>query len=174
LRALFRAVYDATERRTGVQDDPDYARNVRCGTAVLMADMAAVFRALGLCARNRVDGRGEQEHVELASALKTLQRRRDTLKSVLIGDPRIRHGLWELNAALMTAVDRMLLELDATMIAPDPDQHRTAQALARLRAAVHDVTHRLDARAARDQEPPESTERRLGKHPCRGPASSRI
>jgi hypothetical protein len=95
----------------------------------------------------------------LASALQTLRRRRDTLESVLIGDPRIRHGLWELNAALVTTVDRMLLELDTTMITPDPDQRRTAQALAKLRAAVHDATHRPDSRAARVQELPESTER---------------
>ena len=101
----------------------------------------------------------EEEHAALASALETLRRRRATLESVLIGDPRIRHGLWELNAALVTTVDRMLLELDATMITPDLDQRRTAQALARLRAAVHDATHRPDSRAARGQEPPESTER---------------
>jgi hypothetical protein len=59
----------------------------------------------------------------------------------------------------VTTVDRMLLELDTTMITPDPDQRRTAQALARLRAAVHDATHRPDSRAARGKELPESTER---------------
>jgi hypothetical protein len=106
-----------------------------------MADMATVFRAFGRCASGRVDGTAEEEHAALASALETLRRRRATLESVLIGDPRIRHGLWELNAALVTTVDRMLLELDTTMITPDLDQRRTAQALARLRAAVHDATH---------------------------------
>jgi hypothetical protein len=116
MRALFRAVHDTTERRTGVQDDPDYAENVRCSTAVLMADMATVFRAFGRCANGRVDGTAEEEHVALVSALGTLRRRRDTLESVLISDPRVRHGLWELNAALVTTVDRMLLELDTTMI----------------------------------------------------------
>ena len=60
MRALFRAVHDTTERRTGVQDDPEYAENVRCSTAVLMADMATVFRAFGRCASGRVawHGRG--------------------------------------------------------------------------------------------------------------------
>jgi hypothetical protein len=158
MRALFRAVHDTTERRTGVQDDPDYAENVRCSTAVLMADMATVFRAFGRCASGRVDGTAEEEHAARVSALGTLRRRR-TLESVLIGDPRIRHGLWELNAALVTTVDRMLLELDTTMISPDLDQRRTAQALARLRAVVHDATHRPDSRAARGQELPDSTER---------------
>ena len=158
MRTLFRAVYDATERRTGVQD-PEYAESVRCSAATLMADMATVFRAFGRCASGRVDGTPEEKQAALAGALETLRRRRDTLESVLIGDPRIRHGLWELNAALVTTVDRMLLELDATMITPDLDQRRTAQALARMRAAVHDATHRPDSRAARGREPPESTER---------------
>ena len=158
MRTLFRAVYDATERRTGVQD-PEYAESVRCSAATLMADMATVFRAFGRCASGPVDGTPEEKQAALAGALETLRRRRDTLESVLIGDPRIRHGLWELNAALVTTVDRMLLELDTTTITSDLDQRRTAQALARMRAAVHDATHRPDSRAARGQELPESTER---------------
>ena len=56
-----------------------------------------------------------------------------------VGDPRIRQGLWELNSALLTTVDRMLLELDAATITVDPDQRRMRQALGRLRAAVHDA-----------------------------------
>jgi uncharacterized membrane protein YgaE (UPF0421/DUF939 family) len=161
MRALFRAVFDATRLRTGVEDDPEYADNVRCSAAVLMADMATVFRAFGRCARGRVDGTADDERAALTStlaiALEALRRRRDTLEGVLIGDPRIRHGLWELNAALVTTVDRMLLELDTTMTVPDLDRRRTPQALARLRAAVHDATHRPNSRAV--QERPESTER---------------
>ena len=47
MRTLFRAMHDATQRRTGVQDDPDYATDVRCSAAVLMADMATVLWAFG-------------------------------------------------------------------------------------------------------------------------------
>lgn len=158
VRTLFRAMHDATQRRTGVQDDPDYATHVRCSAAVLMADMARVLWAFGRCAHGRAAGTAEQQHVELASALASLRRRRDGLEDVLIGDPRIRQGLWELNSALLTTVDRMLLELDAATITVDPDQPRTRQALGRLRAAVHDATHRPDSRGASGQGPPESTE----------------
>ena len=157
IRTLFRAVHDATQRRTGVQDDPDYATQVRCSAAVLMADMARVLWAFGRCAHGRAAGTAEQQHVELASALASLRRRRDGLEDVLIGDPRRRQGLWELNSALLTTVDRMLLELDAATITVDPDQRRTRQALGRLRAAVHDATHRPDSRGS-GQGPPESTE----------------
>jgi hypothetical protein len=158
MRTLFRAMHDATQRRTGVQDDPDYATHVRCSAAVLMADMATVLWAFGRCAHGRAAGTAEQQHVELASALASLRRRRDGLEDVLIGDPRSRQGLWELNSALLTTVDRMLLELDAATITVDPDQRRTRQALGRLRAAVHDATHRPDSRGASGQGPPESTE----------------
>jgi hypothetical protein len=87
-----------------------------------------------------------------------LRCRRDGLDNVLIGDPRIRQGLWELNSALLTTVDRMLLELDAATIIADPDQRRTRQALGRLRAAVHHSTHRPDSRGASGQGPSESTQ----------------
>ena len=127
-------MYDATQRRTGVQSDSDYATHVRCSAAVLMADMARVLWAFGRCAHGRAAGTAEQQHVELASALASLRRRRDGLEDVLIGDPRSRQGLWELNSALLTTVDRMLLELDAATITVDPDQRRTRQALGRLRA----------------------------------------
>ena len=56
MRTLFRAMHDATQRRTGVQDDPDYATHVRCSAAVLMADMATVLWAFGRCAHGRAAG----------------------------------------------------------------------------------------------------------------------
>src|SRR6476660_10312165 len=87
VRTLFRAMHDATQRRTGVQDDPDYATHVRCSAAVLMADMARVLWAFGR-AHGRGAGTAEQQHVELASALESLRRRRDGLDNVLIADPR--------------------------------------------------------------------------------------
>jgi hypothetical protein len=61
------------QRRTGVQDDPDYAEDVRCSTAVLMADMATVFRAFGRCASGRVDGTAEEEHAALGLAADLLR-----------------------------------------------------------------------------------------------------
>jgi len=66
--------------------------------------------------------------------------------------------MWELNSALLTTVDRMLLALDAATITVDPDQRRTRQALGRLRAAVHHATHRPDPRGASGQGPPESAQ----------------
>jgi hypothetical protein len=114
LRTLFRAVYDATRERTGVQEDPDYADEVRRSTAFLMHQMGRVVRAFGRLLRQELETAGEQEQEQLAEALEELRRARLEVQELLLADPRSRHGLWELNSALLTTVDRMLTELDVT------------------------------------------------------------
>lgn len=143
IRALFRAIHDATQRRTGVRDDPDYADAVRCATAVLMADMSAVFQAFGRRTGRRLDRTADAEHSELANALQSLRSSRASFENMLIGDPRSRYGLWELNFALLITVDRMILECETANITPD--QRRTANALAKFRSAVQHATHRAES-----------------------------
>ena len=116
LRTLFRAVYDATRERTGVQEDPDYADEVRRSTAFLMHQMGRVVRAFGRLLRQELETAGEQEQEQLAKALEELRRARLEVQELLLADPRSRHGLWELNSALLTTVDRMLTELDVTAL----------------------------------------------------------
>ena len=155
IRTLFRAVHDATQRRTGVQDDPDYATQVRCSAAVLMADMARVLWASAGAPRPR-RGHGRTATRSAGQRAGIPRRRRDGLEDVLIGDLRLRQGLWELNSALLTTVDRTPLELDAATITADPtsgDEEGVPQA----RAAVHDATHR-PTREASGQGPPESAQ----------------
>ena len=142
MRALFRAVHDTTQRRTGVQDDPDYAENVRCSTAVLMADMATVFRAFGRCASGRVDGTAEEEHAALASALETLRRRRDTLESVLIGRPA--YPAWTVGAERRAGDDSR----------PDAPRARHHHDHSRPRPASHGASARQAARGGPRRHPP--------------------
>jgi hypothetical protein len=40
-----------------------------------------------------------------------LHTERGEVQDLLLADPRSRHGLWELNSALLTTADRMLVEL---------------------------------------------------------------
>jgi hypothetical protein len=47
----------------------------------------------------------------LTGSLVALRSGRALVEDVLLGDPRSRAGLWELNSALVTAVDRMLDEV---------------------------------------------------------------
>jgi hypothetical protein len=150
LRTLFRAVYDATRERTGVQEDPDYADEVRRSTAFVMHQMGRVVRAFGRLLRQELETAGEQEQEQLAKALEELRRARLEVQELLLADPRSRHGLWELNSALLTTVDRMLTELDVTALGrlrADRVQVITARQLAahageRLRArGRHPLDH---------------------------------
>ncbi|MGY1696184.1 MULTISPECIES: FUSC family protein [unclassified Geodermatophilus] len=115
LRTLFRAIDDATRERTGVHDDAEYADTVRRTTASLLARMSTVVREFGRVLTGAPgDGR-------LPRALAALASGREVVADLLIGDPRSRSGLWELNSALLTTVDRMLDELG-----PAPSAEATA------------------------------------------------
>jgi Aromatic acid exporter family member 1 len=112
MRTLFRAVYDATREQIGVQEDPEYADEVRTSVAFLMREMAGVVRAFGLLLRRELETAGEKEEEQLAGTLEELHKGRLLVEELLLADPRSRHGLWELNSAVLTTVDRMLTELD--------------------------------------------------------------
>jgi hypothetical protein len=75
--------------------------------------MATVVREFG---RALTAGSGDARHGgedldRLAGSLAALASGRALVADLLIGDPRSRTGLWELNSALLTTVDRMLDEL---------------------------------------------------------------
>ncbi|WP_170121397.1 FUSC family protein [Geodermatophilus tzadiensis] len=135
LRTLFRAVDDATRERTGVRDDAEYADTVRRTTASLLERMGTVVREFGrVLTAGPGDARPAAEE-RLASSLTALASGRALVADLLIGDPRSRTGLWELNSALLTTVDRMLDELG-----PGPGD--VAAALPVSRAALL-TAHRL-------------------------------
>jgi Aromatic acid exporter family member 1 len=111
LRTLFRAIDDATRERTGVQDDADYADTVRRTTASLLERMGTVVREFGrVLTAEPGDARAAGED-RLAGALAAMVSGRALVADLLIGDPRSRTGLWELNSALLTTVDRVVDEL---------------------------------------------------------------
>jgi hypothetical protein len=111
LRTLFRAIDDATRERTGTQDDGDYAETIRLTTGSLLERMGTVVREFGCLLTTGpvhadVPGGGR-----LSGALAALRSGRALVADLLLSDPRSRTGLWELNSALLTTVDRMLDEL---------------------------------------------------------------
>ncbi|WP_158550665.1 aromatic acid exporter family protein [Geodermatophilus sp. TF02-6] len=114
LRTLFRAVDDATRGRTGVAADPGYAAEVQRTTASLLARMATAVREFGGLLLREVGAGAGWERQRLAAALEALRSGRTLVQDLLLNDPRSRSGLWELNSALVTTVDRMLAELDPT------------------------------------------------------------
>ena len=158
MRTLFRAMHDATQRRTGVQDDPDYATHVRCSAAVLMADMATVLWAFGRCAHGRTAARPSSNTSSWPARWHPCDAAATGSKTYSSGTraagrdcgnstPHCHHRRPDAAGARRRHDHRR------------PDQRRTRQALGRLRAAVHDATHRPDSRGASGQEPPKSTER---------------
>jgi hypothetical protein len=111
LRTLFRAIDDATRERTGVQDDADYADTVRRTTASLLERMGTVIREFGRVLTAEPGAARRAGEGRLAAALAAMASGRALVADLLIADPRSRSGLWELNSALVTTVDRMLDEL---------------------------------------------------------------
>jgi hypothetical protein len=131
VRTLLRAVHDATRERTGIREDAAYAEEVRLTTSVLMGAVAAVVRGYGLLVRRGVESRGAPESPELHDALDALRTHRGEVTDLLLMDPRGRDVLWGLTAALLTTVDRVLLEIDAvpgprerSRAAPGPSHER--------------------------------------------------
>jgi hypothetical protein len=112
VRTLLRAVHDATREQTGIREDAAYAEEVRLTASALMGAVAAVVRSYGLLIRRGIEYRGPPESTDLHDVLDALRTRRSEVAGLLLTDPRGRDVLWGLNAALLTTVDRVLLEID--------------------------------------------------------------
>ncbi len=153
LRTLFRALDDATRERTGAEEDPAYAEAIQRITASLLSRMSNAVREFGSLLLAEVGTRAAWEQQRLAGALDALRSGRSLVQD-LLHDPRSRAGLWGLNSALLTTVDRMLAELDpagrARTSEPPPDSFRgrraALQAAERLRLPRRSPTG--DARTA--------------------------
>jgi Aromatic acid exporter family member 1 len=146
LRTLFRALDDATRGRTGAED-PAYAEAIPRITASLLARMSSAVREFGSLLLTEVGTGAGWEQQRLAAALDALRSGRSLMQD-LLHDPRSRAGLWGLNSALLTTVDRMLAELDpagrARTPEPPPDSSRgrraAVQAAERLRISRRSPT----------------------------------
>jgi len=97
--------------------------------------MGNVVREFGrLLIADTTDGRSQR----LSGALDALREGRAQTERLLISDPRSRTGLWELNSALLTTVDRMIDEFDLGSVRtaaapPDREPGAALQAARRLR-----------------------------------------
>jgi hypothetical protein len=94
------------------EQDERYAPRVRKAWAELLSQLAVVVRAFGELLRTEAEGSPSQQAAQLTVALDRLQQARTRWDEVLLADPREHLALWELNAALVALVDRMLLEFD--------------------------------------------------------------
>jgi hypothetical protein len=134
LRTMFRAIDDATRERTGTQDDGDYADTIRLTTASLLERMGTVVREFGSLLTTGPGPAGAPGRSRLTGALAALRSGRGLVADLLLSDPRSRAGLWELNSALLTTVDRMLDELGPGL--PQTDTVPTVQGRSAARHAA--------------------------------------
>jgi type II secretory pathway pseudopilin PulG len=144
VRTLFRAIDDWV-RGGMVEPDAGYAARARKAWTELLSDLAVAVRAFGALLRAEVESSAEAEQAALHDALDRLRLDRVRHAEALLADPREHPDLWELDGALVTLVDLMLLELDTALHVGLWEEHRRA-VVDRHRAS--ELFERLRARRA--------------------------
>jgi hypothetical protein len=164
VRTLFRAIDDWV-RGGMVEPDAAYAARARLAWTELLGGLAVAVRAFGALLRAEVRGSAEAEQAALDDALDRLRLDRVRHAEALLADPREHPDLWELDGALVTLVDRMLLELDTAAHVglweehrrDVLDRHRASELFERLRA------RRADGRAAGERAGAPSSDDETGR-----------
>ena len=137
-------------RRTGPPGVDRAAQRPGSGRARLRRPPARRALDLGAQEGAEVESSAEAEQAALLDALDRLRLDRVRHAEALLADPREHPDLWELDGALVTLVDRMLLELDTASHVglweehhrDVVDRHRASELFERLR------TRRADGRTA--------------------------
>jgi hypothetical protein len=152
VRTFFRSIDDWV--RAGMpESDTPHANRARTAWAELLADLAAVVRTFGALLRAETAGAATAEEGALADALDRLRLDRVRHAEVLLVDPREHPDLWEVDGALITLVDRMLLELDVAAHAELFAGRRAAELL-RLLRSLRLPGERLGRRTGRKHQGP--------------------
>lgn len=135
-----------------VEEETVYAEDVRTSLAdVLGASAEAMRHVADVITTN---DSADPARADVAAALVELERRRDHLSSLLLVDPYADAGAWEQHGAMLSAVDRLRVEVAATVRAPTanwrppPVTERQRRAIRRL------VDARADRVRARRHKPP--------------------
>ncbi len=110
VRSMFRSILDLVRRYP--EEDGDYARAIRSAFAELLTDLAAAVRAFGTVVRAEVSTTTQPQDESLSAALEKLRLSRSRVSELQLTDSRENFDRWDLNAALLSTVDRILSELD--------------------------------------------------------------
>jgi hypothetical protein len=144
LRSLCRALLDRAYFVPPEEESGAYGDEAR-------AAIAAVLRALGdaIAAVPRVLTEGEASEParnEVSLRLLEAKRRRDRLAELLAVDPQEDQGAWQQHGALLAAIDRLRVEVEATARPPDVPS-RPSRLAERQRRAVRRIATSRVARA---------------------------
>jgi hypothetical protein len=144
LRSLCRSLLD---RVKGVADDQEaYSPEVREILAVLFSDLAEAVAAFGRLVREEAEGQAAGQAERLAQALDAVQEARVRLTELLLIDRED----WELHGVVLTAVQRILGEIDVEERLQQRERARqqlqarppAVQAVDRLRTTSRQVVRR--------------------------------
>jgi len=158
LRNLCRALLDRTYFVPPEEEATAYSEDVRAALAeVLEAAAEAVEDVAPVTAPT---GSAEAARAEVEAGLSELQRRRDRLSELLLVDPHDDQGAWQQHGALLSAVDRLRVELEAA-VRPPVEAWRPPRISERQRQAVRraiDARYDRHRSRARSADPDEAAE----------------
>lgn len=142
LRSLSRALLDRAYF-VPVEEETVYDEGVRTALADVLDSTADAMDHVAAVVATA--GSAEPARADVAAALVRLRHRRDRLSSLLLVDPHADAGAWEQHGALLSAVDRLRVEVQATVRAPTAGW-RPPPVTERQRRAVRRL---VDARSER-------------------------
>lgn len=117
LRELARALLDRTYFVPEVEEAVAYGEEVRHALADILEATADTLDEVGALVAGPVAD--EPDRPAVTERLAGLEERRNRLAGLLIVDPLVDAAAWEQHGALLTAVDRLRIELEAATRRPD-------------------------------------------------------
>ncbi len=151
LRGLYRALADGLRGADDGTDAGFYDRDVRSVFAVLLMDLAAAIRGFGAFVRGEADDLPISHPTQLAESMESVRELRARLTDLLLVDPRTDQNLWELHGAMLTSLERVLIEIDLERRLRERDRRLetiednrtlTSATVARLRVATRQAAER--------------------------------
>lgn len=109
LRSLCRAVLDRA--RSAPEGEEAYSSQVREVFALLLRELAEAVAAFGRLVREQAEGETQTEAQPLAEAIGSVREARVRLTELLLVNPE-ENSSWQLHGVLLSAVQRMLREID--------------------------------------------------------------
>jgi hypothetical protein len=153
LRSLCRALLDRTYFLPREEEAAAYRDEARAALAELLETAADTIEDVAPV--TAPTGSAEAARAEVGAGLSELHRRRDRLADLLLAEQHADQGAWQQHGALLAAVDRLRVEVEAA-VRPPVEAWRPPRITERQRQAVRRV---IDAQAewlkARRNGPPE-------------------
>jgi len=143
MRNLCRTLLDRTYFVPSEEEATAYDDQVRSALADVLDTTARAIELVGEV--TSTEGPAEGARTEVDAELAELHRRRDRLTELLLVDPHTDQGAWQQHGALLAAVDRLRVEVEAAVRQPE-HAWRPPPVIGRQRQAMRRI---VDARADR-------------------------